>query len=111
MAYYFVVALPRHNAARLKFEQDKYAEQKQEQERRDNEGQLEKARQQGKVEAKQVILEVCLNSADEESERYVLLNGGAKTARGTIEASRSVWDDAEKQKKAQKDECYREYNR
>jgi hypothetical protein len=60
-------------------------------------------------EFKKTMLEGCLDAANESSEKYVLLNGGEETAKGTITAPRHVWDEAEKKKKLAKDECYRKY--
>lgn len=109
IAYYFVIALPRNNAAKLKFEQDKYTEEKSTRERRESAEEYEKASQKGEDEARKTILDICLNSADSNSEEFVLMNGGQKTPQGTITAPGRIWDEAAKKKKTEKDECYRKY--
>src|SRR5258708_1377476 len=99
IAYYFVIALPRNNAAKLKFEQSKYEDEKALRSQRDLDETIEKAKKAGDDEFKRSMLESCLNRADEHSEEYVLLNGGEKTAKGTIQAPTYVWEAAEKKKK------------
>ncbi|SRR6266496_3517549 len=108
IAYFFVFALPKHNAAKLQFERQKYEEEKAYKESRDREQQLEKAEKEGQAEFDK-LLDDCLFRADETAENYVMLNGGVKTDKGTITAASRLWDEAEKKKKAAKDECYRKY--
>jgi uncharacterized protein HemX len=109
VAYYYVIALPRHNAERLRFERQKYEDEKAAKQIAQDKADLEKAQKEGEQEAKKDALNRCLGRADENAEEYVKINGGKVTDQGTIEAPRYIWDESEKKKKVEKDECYREY--
>lgn len=111
IAYYYVIALPRHNAARLSLEQEKYAEEKAVREHLESEKRTQKLENDSKNAIRESNLSICLLLAEQNRQRYVMLNGGHETQKGDVQAPQYVWDQAAKQEKTTKDECYRQYGK
>ena len=121
ISYYFVVALPAHNAAALQLERLKFeAEQKRQLEK---EAADARAREQAEMtaamkeaaaaqarEGRETLLRLCTEGADETYNRIVKLNGKENPLKpGVYTAPRWVFDDAAKRKQAELDQCYRLY--
>lgn len=116
VAYYFTIALPKHNRSRLEFEVEKYRDQQKQEELKRSEQkfkeELKKIDDETKAKMEQIdrdALDACLDEADAARIRYVEKNGGVKRDDGWIEAPRYVWDDADKKMKTAKDDCYKRY--
>ena len=67
IAYYYVIALPKHNAARLRFEQEKYAEEKSAREWRESDERIEKEQKETDKTIRESALSICLNFAEQNS--------------------------------------------
>jgi hypothetical protein len=115
VSYYFAIALPRDNAARLRLDQDRMKAAEAEKSFKAVSADMERQR----VESEQQRLETdrtynatmrdaCFKDADDHYWAYVKLNGSS-TGPGTYSASHTVWDYADNMKKAELDECYRRY--
>jgi hypothetical protein len=116
ITYYFTIALPKYNKARLDFEVQKYRDQKAQEERERSDRELKEQLKQIHDETKEKLkrineeaLDECLREADAARIRYVERNGGVRKEDGWIEAPRYVWEDADRKMKIGKDDCYKRY--
>ncbi|SRR6266496_142737 len=105
VAYYFAIALPRHNRDRLEFDREKFKAQQEEKQREQEEKREaeQEARSKTEVEAagNEAALDSCTDEAEDEYWSYVKLNGQPVTGKpGVYTAPQYIWDDAAKRKKA-----------
>lgn len=103
IAYYFVIALPSSEKARLDFERQKYEEQKKEKREKEEKEKVE-------AESRETQFQLCVDSAEQEYWNYVKLNGKPVPGKlSTYTAPMYVWNEAEKKKKESLAECHRRY--
>lgn len=97
IAYYFAIALPAFNEARLQLERQQHADdlRRSEAAARDAEGRKE-------------MLEACLQKASEDYFNYLKLNGTVSKD-GKISAPQSVAMVADKRKNDDRDACFKQY--
>ena len=99
ISYYFVIALPAANRARLEFERQKYEDSKAEREAKEQRAKEEADRQKSKV------LD-CQIDAEKAYWDHVKLNGTKSAKRQDVwQAPLHVWDEARKRKKESYEEC------
>ena len=89
VAYYFSVAVPASEKARLDFEKQKYEEQEQ------------------KRASNQISLDLCLQGAETARLDYLKLNG--EVTGDTVKAPDHVFQRADAEKKMATDECFRKF--
>lgn len=111
IAYYFVIALPAHDHAKLALEREKFQVQQREAAEKKATAEAEKKAAEAKELSNSFLLDECTKEADNLYWEYVKLNGGKEDLKrpGIYTASRYVWEQAEKNKKAALDECYKKY--
>ncbi len=114
IAYYFAIALPRHNQARLEFDREKFRAQQEEKqkEQEDKREAQQEARSKAEIEAagNEAALDSCIDDAEDEYWSYIKLNGEPVAGKpGVYTAPQYIWDDAAKRKKAALDACYKRY--
>lgn len=97
VAYYFGVALPSYNEARLGLERQRYAEEQ----KRDA--------QKGKeAEERKGMLESCLQKANDDYFAYLKLNG-TKFKNGIVSTPQYVSTAADKRKSDDRDACLKQF--
>jgi hypothetical protein len=101
VAYYFAIALPADNEARLRLEREKY-----EDEQRRRKG--EESRVLEEASERQRLLDRCLESADQAYWTYVKLNG-TEFKGGEVRAPANIWNTADKRKNDERDACFKRY--
>ena len=105
LAYYFAVALPENQKARLDFDRERYQTEKKEQVER--EAKLKEER-----DNKQIFFDACVADAVTAYWSYVKLNGEpVKGKPDTYNAPTTVWDTADKRKTNAIAECHRLYDK
>jgi hypothetical protein len=117
VAYYFFIALPRHNAAILEIEREKLvATERERQAKAAAEQKAHEEEQKAHDEANmraalnQRLFSICSDEAVESYWSYVKLNGQLVSGTSdTYSATQYVWNNAERRKKEQLDACYRRY--
>ena len=103
VAYYFAVALPANERARLQFEKEKY-------EAAQKEKLAEESKRQKELEDQQALLDSCIGDAELTYWRYIKLNGNAVPNKpGTYTATVQVWNTADKRKNDELAECHRRF--
>lgn len=104
ISYYFGIALPANERAKLQFEKDKYAAE-----------QAAKSAQNEERESARIQLQSCLDSADTEYWSYIKLNGtlvkGKEGTEGAYSTPTFVLETADKRKQNALAECHRQYDR
>ncbi len=101
IAYYFAIAIPAQNQAKLDFEKQKYQDEQKAKQYDLDEAALQKS-------LNKTGLNLCLAAADESYWSYMKLNGTEK-ADGTINALTRFWDAAAATKKTETDTCFKKY--
>ena len=110
VSYYFVIALPQHDRAKIELEREKFQAEQKEKEKKESAEKEAKNTASFDAIAREVELEGCINKADSNYWTYVKLNGQeVENKPGTYTALQRVWDSAAKTKKAELDECHRRY--
>ena len=105
VAYYFAIALPSNEKAKLQFEKAKYDAEKKE--KADSATKMQQADAERKTS-----LDYCVSQADLNYWNYVKLNGSeVKSKPGTYTASLQVWNTADKRKNDALAECHRQYDK
>ncbi len=101
IAYYFGIALPANNEARLALEKERYSA-----EQRRMEAESTRVRQE--ATSRQEALDLCFAGADDAYWKYVKLNGTERKD-GTVSAAAHVWNTADKRKNDERDTCFKRY--
>lgn len=101
VGYYFGVALPSYNEARLALEQQKYSDERKRQAD-------DAKRIQDEAASRQQLLEACFDAANAAYWRHVELNG-TKLKDGTVRAPADVWNTADKRKNDERETCFKRY--
>lgn len=101
IGYYFGIALPSYNDARLALERERYSD---EQRRRTEEA----SKEQQDATFRQRLLETCLDAAESAYWTYVKLNG-TELKDGKVRAPMNVWNTADKRKNDDRDACFKQY--
>jgi hypothetical protein len=105
IAYYFVIALPANERAKLEFEREKFRALQSEKATREED-------EKSQAELNQRLREACLDDAEKDYWDYVKLNGKPVPGKeGTYTASTFIWDAAAKRKKDAIAECQVRYGR
>ena len=110
VAYYFTIALPKHNSQledinreSLLFEQQKYQDEIIEKENIINQKEIiDKANDTALIE--------CINKAVTTRNEYMINNGGTRTEDGLIKAKQTVIERAVELEESMKNQCYKLYN-
>lgn len=97
VAYYFGVALPSYNEARLGIERQRYAEEQKRSEQKDKEAEEHKG-----------MLETCLQKANDDYFSYLKLNG-TQLKNGTLSTPQYVSTGADKRKNDDRDACFKQF--
>lgn len=99
VAYYFAIALPRNNAARLALERERFEADRKEKKRQADEEQLARERQEADKTAAELKYTRCEQEGDDAYWSYVKLNGNPVEGKpNTYSASQSTWEEAAKRK-------------
>lgn len=101
VGYYFGIALPANNEARLALERQKYADER-------KRTAADEKRVRDESVNRQQLLESCFEAADAAYWKYVELNG-TKLKEGTVRAPQIVWNTADKRKNDDRDVCFKRY--
>lgn len=111
VVYYFVIALPSTQRQRIQLERDKFKAAEAERNSKKQAESAERFRLLIANQERERALSVCLDDAEKQYWEYIKLNGGKpiKGKAGAFTAPQWVWDEAEKRRKSDKDECYRRY--
>ena len=110
IAYYFAVALPEQNRARLQLERDKFNQElEQRKTKEDEEARKESQRSIGK-ESAQTEYDTCLEDARKKFNRDLELNGKPVSGKpGTYTAPSTIMNEIEKQQSGNIEACRRQY--
>lgn len=110
ISYYFLIALPRQNEARLAIEKQKLDMEKEKIERELNEKQQQKNLKVYSESQRKTQLLECRDDAITRSNRYLELNGTPVAGKpGVFEAPRYVHDEVARIKQQGFDDCQRMY--
>ena len=104
ISYYFAIALPKSQRARLEFDRQNYEAAQKERE-------AEEAKKKADAGFKETMMRVCLSGANDEYWSWVKLNGTEVRGKpGTWSAPTHIWESAAKRKKDAIIECQLRYN-
>jgi hypothetical protein len=98
IAYYYAIALPAQDRAKMQLEREKFQAQ-----------QTRLAQEESDKLTRGVMLQKCMEEAETEYWLYMSLNGKKDPKTGATFAQQNVWDAAQRDKEAKLEECYKRY--
>jgi hypothetical protein len=110
IAYYFAVALPEENRARLQLERDKFNQQLEEKKAKEAEQTLKESQRAIGKENAQSEYEACVQDATKKFNRDLALNGTPVPGKpGTYSAPSAIMNQIEKGEAEKKETCRMQY--